>query len=547
MSNLSLCEGDGESHRISHGFSCPMCHSPLSIHSKPVPTEPSLASTHDSRASSDHFSIVCQKCSWTSVQADGLVWIFRNPQLRLTQWSERIDDTIDREKKRQAIINDSFFRDLPQTNILPRLKATEKRMAEGLLASKAETCFLEDLQGKLKFFSKYLALQKKDKLPTEDRLTSSMAKAFFSPEFKPQGNQQTNRFEVTSYSQTLDSYKTNIFRDWGWPHCHENTFLLQSVLNIVNHTPSSALNNLGEVLLLGTGPGRLLCDLAHHSWPQSYGIKGFSGLDINPSLLYICQQMMAKRTITLHETILCPPSSTPHKTIPYQLHPPETYQFPPPIPINLWCGDWTEGPFSPSSWGLIISPWFFDILPQSPEQSLRQVTKILRPGGLWFFIGSTAFLWGSLKDQWSRQEWLLGVKEAGLNIFFEEEVEINYLQSPNECQTRREKILIFGAMKPRESPDIKTLENAPDDPPSWPIWLTQHELPIPLLDAFKSSAHHHKLLSLTLGLVDGKRSIRDMAHLIAQPAGISIDLAIQSVAHFLQAFWELNQNRQSNT
>jgi hypothetical protein len=90
-----------------------------------------------------------------------------------------------------------------------------------------------------------------------------------------------------------------------------------------------------------------------------------------------------------------------------------------------------------------------------------------------------------------------------------EEREIPYLSSPASRHARRERIVSWSARKQR---DIKKVPRHH----ALPEWLVRGTDPVPLDDAFRSQAGATRIHAFLMSMIDGRRSIKDMAKLVVE-------------------------------
>lgn len=456
----------------------------------------------------------CLKCPWHLEVVGGIPWFFVDSRLKYDQWKVRIEtrcETLGQEieclEKNLKELSSSLLETKKVTEI------TLKRMSRQRDLKKFELTSLQH-------WAESLTWERSQ--PQQDHLPPLAKKAFFDP---------------MSYQQTLESYRTHALRDWSW-QSEENAIFYDLVRPTAIPKSEDNPGPPGVCLVAGCGSGRLLWDLATDPEVPWSALVGF---DINPYLLHIGATVIAGDSLDLIEWPVAP-------RLGYETGSRHTLRLPQTkplkIPLHLWAGDWLNPPFSPGSLAAIITPWIIDILPEIPQHSIVRIFDLLEPGGLWTFAGSTAFQKGAPQDRWSRGEFLAAVQDAGFEVQVSQEKDIPYLHSPCEAQKRWENILVFRARKPLVGNPARGTQSSSLG--KWPPWLIDHQISIPRNTLFKNQAHHHKILSLTLDLIDGKRSVADMAAVIAPPVGVSPEAACRSVAAFLQALWEQQDGLQQS-
>ncbi len=88
-----------------------------------------------------------------------------------------------------------------------------------------------------------------------------------------------------------------------------------------------------------------------------------------------------------------------------------------------------------------------------------------------------------------------------------EEREIPYLSSPASRHARRERVVSWSARKQRDAKKVPRYHALPE-------WLVRGTDPVPLSDSFSSQAAATRIHAFLMTLIDGRRSIKDMAKLV---------------------------------
>jgi hypothetical protein len=74
-----------------------------------------------------------------------------------------------------------------------------------------------------------------------------------------------------------------------------------------------------------------------------------------------------------------------------------------------------------------------------------------------------------------------------------------------------------------------------------PDWLVRGKEPVPLFDAFKMQAMSTRIHAFIMSLIDGRRSVKDMAALFAEQKLMSKDEAEPAIRTFLIKMYEDSQ------
>jgi hypothetical protein len=312
-------------------------------------------------------------------------------------------------------------------------------------------------------------------------------------------------------AQSLLAYVSNVFRDWGWPESGENAASLRLVLAAL---PAGAKPK--HILVLGAGACRLPYDLH-----QALAPEATTACDINPFYLLVAERMLAGKRLTLNEFPLAADGQA-QAAVARRLEAPERVR----PGFQLALADAMNPPFPAGAYDLVLTPWFLDVVPQDVRQLAPKINQLLAPGGTWINFGSAVFQRPEPERCYGREELLDVVGASGFTLNHQDLTVIDYLASPASCQTRREKVLTFGATKTGEAPAVKPFEPLPD-------WLADPTKPIPLVPAFADHVRAQMMFAAIVQLADGKNSARDIAAVVAQSLKVPPEQALATVTRFL--------------
>lgn len=290
-------------------------------------------------------------------------------------------------------------------------------------------------------------------------------------------------------SQGIDTYHANLHRDWCWGDA-ENEASVTMVRSALD-APG------GRILVLGAGAGRLAYDL-HRSAPGTQTVA----LDLNPLLVFVAAAVSSGREVVLHEFPLAPASASDvaHRRL---LRAPE-----PATPGLFWMlGDALRPPFQRDAFDAVVTPWFVDIIDQDLAVTAQRINRLLAPGGRWVVFGSLSFGGPEHARRYSPEEAREVIGEAGFELPALAEETLPYLCSPASRHGRRERVVTLSARKLA----------AVDVPPrheALPDWLTRSNRPVPLIPAFRTQALTTRIYAFIMSMIDGKRTITDMAALM---------------------------------
>ena len=311
-------------------------------------------------------------------------------------------------------------------------------------------------------------------------------------------------------SQGLTTYYPNLHRDWNWGG-EENRASLEAVAGVLPGAASAA-----RVLVLGAGACRLAYDLHQSLRPQLT-----VALDFNPFFLLAARRILAGQALELYEFPIAPRTAEDHAIL-------RTHRVPePPAPgLALVLADATAPPFRPGMFDLVLTPWFIDVAGEPVARVARRINALLAAGGTWVNHGSLAFPDIDPADAWSLEELLDALPAAGFARTEARESRQPYLSSPASRHARLESVVTFAARKDRDLP-------APAAGRELPPWIERADLPVPSLPQFRAQSLSTRVYAYLLAMIDGERSIRDMARLMEQQKLMPADDAVPAIRGFL--------------
>jgi hypothetical protein len=120
---------------------------------------------------------------------------------------------------------------------------------------------------------------------------------------------------------------------------------------------------------------------------------------------------------------------------------------------------------------------------------------------------------------------------AGFGGIEPREEAVPYLCSPASRHGRLETVVTFAATRLESVPD-------PGAPRRLPAWLQQTDLPVPLLPELHGRQLELRVLSYVASLVDGRRSIRDVARVLVEQRLMTAEEAEPAVREFLARLYD---------
>jgi uncharacterized protein YbaR (Trm112 family) len=319
--------------------------------------------------------------------------------------------------------------------------------------------------------------------------------------------------------QGLSSYYANLHRDWCWGQA-EN----EASFRLVDRALGSAAP--GRTLLLGVGAGRLAYDLHQQRRPQT-----LVAADFNPLFLFAAQRLLAGKSIELYEFPIAPRDIDSNAIL-------RKLQAPAPAAegLHLVFADATDGPFAAGAFDTVVTPWLIDIVDEDLEVFARRINAWLRPGGRWVNSGSLSFSGDDPARRYALEEVLEIVAAAGLAVESQHEDVIPYLGSPASRHARLESVVTFAATKQGECTVPARARRSPD-------WLNRTDLPVPLLPALEGRQLELRVLAYVASLIDGRRSVRDVAQVLIEQRLMSPSEAEPTVLGFLRRLHAETQAR----
>ena len=310
-------------------------------------------------------------------------------------------------------------------------------------------------------------------------------------------------------AQGILSYEANVHRDWCWGG-EECAAALQAVTAAIeDHVPE-------RILVLGAGAGRLAYDLHRHT-EASVTVA----LDINPLLAAVGARVSNGEVVELVEFPLAPrtPASA---AIARTLQAPASVR----PGLEFVVAEALRPPFMPESFDLVVTPWLLDVMDAPPATALRQLNPLLSDGGLWINQGSVAFDHPDPAHRVTLEELCELARRTGFGDVLTSEQSVRYMACPDSRHARMESVVTLCARK-RESAE------APARHRSLPDWIVEGRTPIPALPAFRTQAMTTRMHAFIMTLIDGQRSLKDMAGVLEEQKLLPREEAETALRRFL--------------
>jgi len=409
---------------------------------------------------------------------DGIPWLFAEPAFQLAQWRQRFHLLLQENRGEQERLTTA----LKDPAVAPLTAARLQRLNSGYTQHAAS-------------LRKLLApLQLDRQSAVEATLLALRTRA--------------------PLAQDLTSYYVNLHRDWVWG-ARENEASVQLIQDL------AADRALGEALVLGAGAGRLAYDIHEQLAPLET-----VALDLNPLLLIVAARVARGETVELVEFPIAPRDAASIAVV-QRLAAPR-----PARPgLDFVFADALRAPFGDASFDTVVTPWFIDIVPQSLSEVAARVNRLLRPGGAWLNFGSLAFSQRESTQRLGPAEVLATLQSNGFEIVQQRDADLPYMQSPLSRHGRIERVFGFHARKGAEVAD-------PDAAYNLPAWLADSSQPVPLLPHFQTQAIANRIFAFVMALIDGQRSIGEIAAYLVEQRLMQPGEAEPAVRSFLIQLFE---------
>ena len=425
----------------------------------------------------------CGACKVDYPSIGDIPWLFAEPEASLGEWRNRLHFSLQQlanESQRiQAELGAGDIRTLTRKRLERHAEAIDEH--RNMLRKILEPVDIQSLQGN---FESYLALR--TRLPID---------------------------------QGIQTYYANIHRDWCWGDSENEAALneIRSVVDVSN-------DGLGDTLILGAGACRLAYDI-HMQLDAGRTIA----LDFNPLLLLLAKSVMQGDEPELYEFPMAPKSLEDFAIL-RKLSAPEAVR----ENFHLVFGDALRPPFAAAGFDTVVTPWIIDIVNEPLPIQAARINKLLKPAGRWINFGSLAFEHPQRARRYSAEETLDIVIEAGFSEPATRDATIPYMCSPASRHGREETVFTFAARKAGEV-------DAPARHRALPDWIVTGKEPVPLSQSFKSQALSTQVYSHIMSMIDGKRTIVDMAKLLEQQKLMTRDEAEPAIRNFLTRMYDDSQ------
>jgi uncharacterized protein YbaR (Trm112 family) len=313
----------------------------------------------------------------------------------------------------------------------------------------------------------------------------------------------------------LVSYYNHVLRDWSADPeaAAENADALRLVLEALGDE-----RGLGRVLVVGAGACRLAFDLA-----AECDATTTVALDMSPFLLLAARAIILGDGLRLHE-IPEAPRGLASVCVEHELRARST-----PPGLHFVLGDALTAPFRAGSFDTVVTPWFVDVADADVRETMSVVHRLLRDGGRWVNLGPLEYpAQRPAMQRYTPEEFFDLAERAGFAVLSHRTATIELLRSAASARRRGARALVSIARKGA----------APSDAPDGvPPWLLFSHVPIPPF-AGLDAASAEPMVAYLSRVIDGKRTLRDVADRMIADHGARPDAALDGTRALLTAIYQ---------
>ncbi len=421
----------------------------------------------------------CKACKTDFPSIAGIPWMFAEPQAALGEWRGRLQFAL-QKLGQEATFLEQELKNKSLSQLAERRVERYRKCVDSHRRKLARLLHPIDVQSLRGNVETYLALR--TRLPPD---------------------------------QGLQTYYANVHRDWAWGD-EENAASLKQVQAVLHdHT------ELGNVLVLGAGAGRLAYDI--HT---NLSCDTTVAMDFNPLLMMVAKTVTGGDTLNLYEFPIAPLALEDDAVL-RKLAAPE------PVDENfhLVLGNALRPPFPEKAFDTVVTPWLIDVITEDLPVFAARINRLLRKEGRWINFGSLSFHSSRQSRCYSPEEVKAIVAENGFSDPYVSQATIPYMDSPASRHGRRERVFTFSAYKERNA-------KKPDRHKALPDWLVTGKEPVPATQSFRQQAMTTQIYSFIMSLIDGRRSISDMAVVLEKQKLMTREEAEPAIRSFLTKMYD---------
>ena len=320
---------------------------------------------------------------------------------------------------------------------------------------------------------------------------------------------------------SLLEWYENLFRDWAWGDAEAERLCRMvteaaAVARDGARGASSATPALACLAVYGAGAGRLAYDV-HRALAPDRTIA----IDLNPLPLLVADRVVRGEPVDLFEFPVAP-TNADQMTVRQHL----AAAAPVDDRLCFAFADAYQPPLAPAAIDMVLTPWFIDIAGPDVPETAAALARVLRVGGRWINVGPLHFN-TVLSRSYLFDEVLELVERSGFTLHGHGQQRLPYFDSPVSGARREEMIYWFAAEKTAESPI------APPPRSTGPAWLADLTLPVPRSAQVADMARTSGFTAMALSLIDGHRSVTDVARELASMSGTQPQAMVAELRAFL--------------
>ncbi|MDH3955015.1 MAG: methyltransferase domain-containing protein, partial [Gammaproteobacteria bacterium] len=249
-------------------------------------------------------------------------------------------------------------------------------------------------------------------------------------------------------------------------------------------------------------------------------------------LMLVAKQMADGNRLSMYEFPIAPKSLEDDAVL-RKLSAPE----PAGEDFHLVLGDALRAPFAAGSFDAVVTPWLIDIITEDLPVFAARINRLLKDNGRWVNFGSLAFADPGRARRYSPEETKAIVAESGFSDPYVSQATIPYMCSPASRHGRQERVFSFCAYKERDAGQVSRHKALPD-------WLVTGKEPVPMTQSFRTQAMTTQIYAFIMSLIDGKRSVEDMAKILEQQKLMTREEAVPAIRSFLTRMYDDSQRQQ---
>lgn len=426
----------------------------------------------------------CKACDVDFPVLETMPWMFAEPQSALGEWRGRLQFSLQQLSHEIAGLDKELktddLRPLTKRRLERYKKAVESHRRS--LQKILQPLEMQSLQGN---YESYLALR--TRLPSD---------------------------------QGINTYYPNIHRDWSWGE-QENAASLKQIRAVLHDHA-----DLGNILVLGCGAGRLAYDV--HT---ELNCSATVAMDFNPLLMLVAKSVTSGKSLNLYEFPIAPLALDDDAVL-RKLDAPEVVD----ENFHLVLGDALRPPFPEKTFDTVITPWLIDIISEDLPALSARINTLLKENGRWVNFGSLAFAHPERARRYSPEETKAIIAENGFSDPYVSQATIPYMDSPASRHGRQERVFSFSAYKERDA-------KKPGRHVALPDWIVTGKEPVPLTPSFRQQAMTTQIYSFIMSLIDGKRSIKEMAVILENQKLMSKEEAEPAIRAFMTKMYDDSQKQ----